>query len=171
MSQREVIDLYQYPKFRDTVRVIDEEGRIRLLDETAEEELLIESDGTEPFATVRQFVELLDGTRTQPELAAATGLTQDRVREYLTFLDRESLLTDSAYANMPFYTGLRFINELEYKVNQWMKQKLNSNPFWCKLIDGTLHQHAIFGHTIQNYIILRKEYDFDGPVMAFEQRP
>src|SRR4051812_34686570 len=169
MSGIDTIDLFKSPKLRESCLVQKDFNLIKITDQFNEDTFEIIPED-EPLDTISTFIDLLDGKHTFQELSSKTGLSLDQVKEYVRFLDRELLITDGEFEKSTFTSGLEFIINLEYKVSNWMKV-LNSNPFWIELMEGTLDKNAIIGHTIENYLILEKEYDFDGPIMSFEQHP
>ena len=169
MSGIDTIDLFKYPKLRVSCLVQKDSNLIKITDQFNEDTFEIIPED-EPLDTISTFIDLLDGKHTFQELSSKTGISLDQVKEYVRFLDRELLITDGEFEKSTFTSGLEFIINLEYKVSNWMKV-LNSNPFWIELMEGTLDKNAIIGHTIENYLILEKEYDFDGPIMSFEQHP
>ncbi|WP_078409907.1 thiaminase II/PqqC family protein [Priestia abyssalis] len=167
MSSRDTIDLFKYPKLRESCVIQKNSTAIKITDQFNEDAFEITPED-ESLDTISKFIDLLDGKNTFEDLSNKTGISLDKVKEYVTFLDRELLITDGEFEKNPFTSGLEFIIDLEYKVSDWMKV-LDSNPFWIELKEGTLAKNAIIGHTIENYLILEKEYDFDGPIMSFEQ--
>lgn len=167
MSSRDTIDLFKYPKLRESCVLQKNSTAIKITDQFNEDAFEITPED-ESLDTISKFIDLLDGKNTFEDLSNKTGISLDKVKEYVTFLDRELLITDGEFEKNPFTSGLEFIIDLEYKVSNWMKV-LDSNPFWIELKEGTLAKNAIIGHTIENYLILEKEYDFDGPIMSFEQ--
>ncbi len=167
MSSRNTVDLFKYPKLRESCIVEKNVNVIKIIDKFSEDAFEITSEDTS-LDIIGKFIDLLNGNNTFEDLSNKTGISLDEVKEYIIFLDRELLITDGEFEKSSFTSGLEFILDIEYKVSNWMKV-LDSNPFWIELKKGTLDKNAIIGHTIENYLILEKEYDFDGPIMSFEQ--
>lgn len=169
MSERSTIDLFKSPKLRETCTVEKNKLSVKIIDSFSEDVFEITPEEI-PLDTLLIFINSLDGNNTFDDISKKTKLSIEQVKEYVEYLDRELLITDGYFDRVPYTTGLEFIVNLEYKVTNWMKV-LNSNPFWIELNNGTLNKNAIIGHTIENYYILEKEYDFDGAIMSLEQDP
>ncbi|GAB1786774.1 thiaminase II/PqqC family protein [Priestia aryabhattai] len=167
MSNRNTIDLFKCPKLRETCTVNKLDQSLKIVDNFNDDAFEVTPDDIS-LENLDYFINLLDGKNTFQDIANKTGIVLEKVKEYVEFLDRELLITDGEFEKNSYTSGLEFIIDLEYKVSNWMKV-LDSNPFWIELKQGTLNKNAIIGHTIENYLILEKEYDFDGPIMSFEQ--
>lgn len=109
----------------------------------------------------------MDGAATVDEIAAATGVDADAVRDLVVELDRACLI--AAEPVRADRSGIEALLELEDLANGLLHETLYRNGYWRAVTSDAepVPEKVLHGTAIENYHFLYRESWFDSPVLSF----